>query len=107
MKLINSVKGSRYKKIDTIFISDYKWEFLADKYRITINSEEWAGFETDFIGDDDYTRVLYGDVNGHSCLDILQDAFNYKEIERLLKYGEVILYTNEDKDFHILVKNDY
>ena len=107
MKLINSVKGSRYKKIDTIFISDYKWEFLADKYRITINSEEWAGFETDFIGDDDYTRVLYGDVNGHSCLELLQSAYNYTEIERLLKYRNVILYTNEDKDFHILVQSDY
>ena len=108
MKLINSVNESRYKKIDAFFMDEYKWEFLADKYRITINSEEWAGFGTDFIGDDDdYTRVLYGDVNGHICLNILQDAFNYKEIERLLKYGNFILYTNEDKDFHILVKNDY
>ena len=107
MKLINSVKGSRYKTIDAFFMDDYKWEFLADKYRITINSEEWAGFETDFIGDEEYTRVLYGDVNGQSWLELLQSAYNYKEIERLLKYGEVILYTNEDKDFHILVKNDY
>ena len=107
MKLINSVNETKYKTIDTIFISDYKWEFLADKYRIIADDEEWADFETDFIGDDDYTRVLYGDVNGHICLNILQDAFNYKEIERLLKYGNFILYTNEDKDFHILVKNDY
>ena len=107
MKLISSVNESRYKTIDAFFMDEYKWEFLADKYRITINSEEWAGFETDFIGDDDYTSVIYGDVNGHSCLNILQDAFKYKEIERLLKYGNFILYTNEDKDFHILVKNDY
>lgn len=107
MKLINSVNETKYKTIDAFFMDDYKWEFLADKYRITINSEEWAGFETDFIGDDDYISVIYGDVSGPSCLGILQDAFNYKEIERLLKYGNFILYTNEDKDFHILVKNDY
>lgn len=53
------------------------------------------------------TRVLYGDVNGHSCLELLQSAYNYKEIERLLKYRKVILYTNEDKDFHILLQSDY
>ena len=106
MKLINSVKESRYKKIDTIFISDYKWEFLADKYRIIADEEEWAELEADFMSEED-TSVVYADVNGHSCLDILQDAFNYKEIERLLKYRNFILYTNEDKDFHILVKSDY
>ena len=106
MKLINSVKGSRYKKIDTIFISDYKWEFLADKYRIIAEEEEWEELEADFMSEEG-TSVLYGDVNGHSCLDILQSAYNYTEIERLLKYRNVILYTNEDKDFHILVQSDY
>ena len=59
MKLINSVNETRYKKIDAFFMDEYKWEFLADKYRITINSEEWAGYETDFIGDEDYTSVIY------------------------------------------------
>ena len=106
MKIINSVNGSRYKTIDTIFISDYKWDFLADKYRITLNAEEWSELEADLISDVD-TYILYGDVNGRCCLDILQDAFNYKEIDRLLKYRNFILYTNEDKDFHILIKNDY
>ena len=106
MRLINSVNGSRYKTIDAFFMDEYKWDFLADKYRITLNTEDWADLEADFMSEED-TSVLYGDVNGHSCLVILQDAFNYKEIERLLKYGNFILYTNEDKDFHILVKNDY
>ena len=106
MKLINSVNETKYKTIDTIFISDYKWEFLADKYRIIADDEEWADFETEYTSDED-TRVLYGDVNGHSCLDILQSAHNYMEIERLLKYRNVILYTNKNKDFHILVKSDY
>ena len=106
MKLINSVIGSRYKKIDEFFMDEYKWEFLADKYRIIADEEEWAELEADFMSEED-TSGIYGDVNGHSCLNILQDAFNYKEIERLLKYGNFILYTNEDKDFHILVKNDY
>ena len=106
MKLINSVNETKYKTIDTIFISDYKWEFLADKYRIIADDEEWADFETEYTSDED-ARVLYGDVNGHSCLDILQDAYNYTEIERLLKYRNVILYTNKNKDFHILVKSDY
>ena len=106
MKLINSVKESRYKKIDTIFISYYKWDFLADKYRITLNTEDWADLEADYMREED-TSVVYADVNGHSCLDILKDAFNYKEIERLLKHRNFILYTNEYKDFHILIKNDY
>ena len=106
MKLINSVNGSRYTKIDAFFMDDYKWEFLADKYRITADDEEWAELETDLMSDED-TRVLYGDVNGHSCLDILQGAYSYAEIERLFKYRKVILYTNEDKDFHILVQRDY
>ena len=106
MKLINSVNETRYTKIDAFFMDDYKWEFLANKYRITINSEEWADLEADFMSEED-TRVLSGDVNGHSCLNILRDAFNYKVIDRLLKHGEVILYTNEDKDFHILIQRDY
>ena len=106
MKLINSVIGSRYKKIDEFFMDEYKWEFLADKYRIIADEEEWAELEADLISEED-TRVLYGDVTGHSCLDILQDAYNYTEIERLLKYRNVILYTNKNRDFHILVKSDY
>ena len=106
MKLINSVNETRYNPINTIFISDYKWEFLADKYRITLNTEEWEDLETEYTSDED-TRVLYGDVSGSSCLGILQDDFNYKDIERLLKYRNVILYTNEYKDFHILVQSDY
>ena len=106
MKLINSVNETRYKKIDAFFMDEYKWEFLADKYRIIADDEEWADFETEYTSDED-TRVLYGDVNGHSCLDILQDAYNYTEIERLLKYRNVILYTNKNKDFNILVKSDY
>ena len=106
MNLINSVNETRYTKIDAFFMDDYKWEFLADKYRIIADVEEWAGLEADFMSEED-TRVLSGDVNGHSCLDILRDAFNYKVIDRLLKHGEVILYTNEDKDFHILIQRDY
>ena len=106
MKLINSVNESRYKKIDAFFMDEYKWEFLADKYRIIADDEEWAELEADFMSEED-TRVLYGDVNGRSCLDILQSAFNYKEIERLLKYGNFILYTNEAKDFYILVQDEY
>ena len=106
MKLINSVNETRYTKIDAFFMDEYKWEFLADKYRIIADEEEWAELEADLISEED-TRVLCGDVNGHSCLDILQDAFNYKVIDRLLRHGEVILYTNEDKDFHILVQSDY
>lgn len=101
MKLINSVNETRYKKIDAFFMDVYKWEFLADKYRITLNTEEWADLETE------YTSVLYGDVSGHSCLGILQDDFNYKEIERLLKHRNFILYTNENKDFHILIQDEY
>ena len=106
MKLINSVIGSRYKKIDAFFMDDYKWEFLADKYRIIADEEEWADLEADFMSEEDI-RVLYGDVNGHSCLELLENEYNYKEIERLLKYRNVTLYTNEDKDFHILVQRDY
>ena len=106
MKLINSVNETRYTKIDAFFMDDYKWDFLADKYRITLNTEDWADLETEYTSDED-TRVLYGDVNGHICLNFLQDAFNYKAIDRLLKHGEVILYTNEDKDFHILIQRDY
>ena len=106
MKLINSVNETRYKTIDAFFMDDYKWEFLADKYRITLNTEDWADLETEYTSEED-TRVLYGDVNGHICLNFLQDAFNYKAIDRLLKHGEVILYTNEDKDFHILIQRDY
>ena len=106
MKLINSVNETQYNPINTIFISEYKWEFLADKYRIIAEEEEWAELEAGYTSYED-TSVLYGDVNGHSCLELLQSAYNYKEIERLLKYRNVILYTNEDKDFHILVKSDY
>ena len=106
MKLINSVIGSRYKKIDAFFMEEYKWEFLADKYRITADDEEWADLEADYMSEED-TRVFYGDVSGHSCLNILKDTFNYKDIERLLKHHNFILYTNEDKDFHILVQRDY
>ena len=106
MKLINSVIGSRYKKIDAFFMEEYKWKFLADKYRIIAEEEEWAELEAGYTSYED-TSVLYGDVNGHSCLELLQSAYNYKEIERLLKCRNVILYTNEDKDFHILVQRDY
>jgi len=105
MKLINSINGSRYNTVDTVFISDYKWEFLADKYRITLNDEEWSELEEEYYRyKDGVADILYADVNGYSCLDTLQSAFNYKEIERLLKYRKIILYTNEDKDFHILVQ---
>lgn len=106
MKLINSLNETKYKTIYVFFMDEYKWYFLADKYRITADAEEWEDLEADLMSDED-TNVLYADVNGYSCLEILQSAYNYTEIERLLKYGEVILYTNEDKDFHILVKNDY
>lgn len=106
MKLINSVNETKYKTIDTIFISDYKWDFLADKYRITLDDEEWEDLEAAHMSEEDI-RVLYGDVNGHSCLELLQNEYNYKEIERLLKYRNVTLYTNEDKNFHILVQRDY
>ena len=106
MKLINSVNETRYTKIDAFFMDDYKWDFLADKYRNIADDEEWADLEADLMSDED-ASVLYADVSGHSCLELLQGAFNYKEIERLLKYRNFILYTNEDKDFHILIKNDY
>lgn len=107
MKLINSVNESRYKKFDTLFISDYKWEFLADKYRIIADMDIWEELEEECRSDDDYTSVLYCDVNGYSCLDMLQSDLNYADIERLLKHGTIILYTNKDKDFHILVQADY
>lgn len=45
MRLINSVNGSRYKTIDAFFMDEYKWEFLADKYRIIADEEEWADLE--------------------------------------------------------------
>ena len=106
MRLINSVNGSRYKTIDAFFMDEYKWDFLADKYRITLNTEDWADLETEYTSDE-ATSVLYGDVSGPNCLGILQDDFNYKEIERLLKHRNFILYTNEDKDFYILIKSDY
>ena len=106
MKLINSLNETRYTKIDAFFMDDYKWGFLADKYRIIAEEEEWAELEADYMSEED-TRVFYGDVNSHSCLGILQNDFSYKDIERLLKYRNVILYTNEDKDFHILVQSDY
>ena len=106
MRLINSLNETRYTKIDAFFMDDYKWGFLADKYRITLNTEEWADLEAAHMSEEDI-RVLYGDVNGHSCLELLQNEYNYKEIERLLKYRNVTLYTNEDKDFHILVQRDY
>ena len=106
MKLINSVNETRYTKIDAFFMDDYKWEFLADKYRNIADDEEWAYLEAGYMSEED-TSVVYGDVNGHSCLELLQSAYNYMEIERLLKYRNVILYTNEDKDFHILVQSDY
>ena len=105
MKLINSVNGSRYKTIDAFFMDDYKWDFLADKYRITADAEEWAELEADYMSDED-TCVLYGDADGRCCLEIFYD-FTYNEVERFLKNGEVILYTNEDKDFHILIQRDY
>lgn len=105
MKLINSVKKSRYKKIDTIFISDYKWEFLAFKYCITLNARDWEELETEYRSND-YTGILYGDETAKCCLEIFND-YSYKDIERLLKNNEITLYSNEDKDFHILVKNDY
>ena len=57
MKLINSVNESRYKKIDALFMDEYKWEFLADKYRIIADEEEWAELEADLISEED-TRVL-------------------------------------------------
>lgn len=111
MKLINSVNDTRYRTIDTIFISEYKWEFLADKYRITLNAEEWTELETEYHHDwdeypDEVTNILYADVSGHCCLDVFDD-YSYNEVERLLKHSEVLLYTNEDKDFHILVQSDY
>lgn len=106
MRLINSLNETRYKTIDVFFMDEYKWEFLADKYRIMADAEEWAELEADLMSDED-TCVLYGDADGRCCLDILQDAFSYKEIERLLKYRNFILYTNEDKEFHILIKDDY
>ena len=105
MKLINSVYGTRYKTIDTLFISEYKWEFLADKYRITLNAEEWAELETEYFSND-YTGVLYGDETARCCLEVFND-YTYKEVERLLKHGEVTLYTNDIKDFHILVQDEY
>ena|SRR5699024_2017948 len=107
MKLINSVNETRYKTIDTLFISDYKWEFLANKYRITLNAEEWEELEADHYQEQFEADVSYADVNGHSCIEILQSAYNYKEIEKLFIDRKFTLYTNEDKDFHILVQGVY
>ena len=107
MKLINSVNEARYKTIDTLFISDYKWGFLADKYRITLNAEEWEELEADHYQGQFEADILYADVNGHSCLEILQSAHDYKEVEKLLKNREFTLYTNEDKNYHILVQDVY
>ena len=107
MKLINSVSETRYKTIDTLFISDHKWEFLADKYRITLNAEEWEELEADHHQGQIEADILYADVNGYSCLEVLRIAHNYKEVEKLLKNREFTLYTNEDKDYHILVQGVY
>ena len=111
MRLINSVNETRYQTIDTMFMDDYKWDFLADKYRIMADAEEWAELETEYRLDwdeypDEVTNILYADVSGRCCLEVFED-YTYNEVERLLKHGEVILYTNEDKDFHILVQSDY
>lgn len=104
MKLINSVNKSRYKIIDTLFMDEYKWEFLANKYRTIANVDFWDELEEEYRSDEDYTSVLYGDVNGYSCFEILQSAYNYKEIEQMLKYRQITLYTDENKDFHILME---
>lgn len=103
MKLINSVKKSRYEKIDTLFISDYKWEFLANKYSTIADEDIWEELEAEYMNGE-RTSVLYGDVDGHSCLDILQSAYNYKKIEQMFKYRQITLYTDKSKDFHILVE---
>lgn len=84
---------------------------LADKYRITLDSEEWEELETFYQNSwyDDVeteTNILYADVNGRSCLEIFDD-YKYNEIERLLNHREVELFTNENKDFHILVQSEY
>lgn len=104
MKLINSVNESHYKTVDTVFISEYKWEFLSDKYRIIADEDIWEELEDEY-NSDEYTDVLYGDVNAHSCLEILQSGYNYKEIEQLFKSRKITLYTNENKHFHILAQN--
>ena len=105
MKLINSINETRYKKINTIFISDYKWEFLANKYHVITEEDTWKELEEDYKNNEGVTDILYGDVNGYSCFDILQSAYNYKGIERLLKNNAITLYTNKDKEFYILTDN--
>ena len=105
MKLINSVNETHYKKIDTIFISDYKWKFLADKYHAIAEEDIWEELEEEYISYNDNIDILYGDVNGYSCFDILQSAYNYKEVEHMLKNNVITLYTNKDKDFYILTNN--
>ena len=105
MKLIDSINETQFKKIDTIFISDYKWEFLADKYHAIAEEDIWEELIEDYKSNDDYTDILYGDVNGHCCFEILQSAYNYKDIECLLKNNAITLYTNGAKDFYILTNN--
>lgn len=105
MKLIDSINETRYKKIDTIFISDYKWKFLADKYHAIAEEDLWEELEEDYRSNIACTDILYGDVNGYSCFEILQSAYNYKEVECLLKNNAITLYTNGAKDFYILTHN--
>lgn len=105
MRLINSINKTRYKKIDTLFISEYKWEFLADKYHVVTEEDTWEELEEECRSNNESTDILYSDVNGYNCFEILQCAFDYKEIERLLKYDEITLYTNQSKDFYILTNN--
>lgn len=105
MKLINSVNETHYKKIDTIFISDYKWEFLVDKYHVVTEEDIWEELKEECRSNNDSTDILYSDVNGHCCFEILQSAYNYKEVEHMLKNNVITLYTNKDKDFYILTNN--
>lgn len=97
MKLINSVSETRYKTANNL---------LADKYRVTLNDEDWKEFEEEYYDyHNNVADVLFAYVDGYSCLDRLQRYHNYKEIEQLFENRKITLYTNENKDFHFLVQN--
>ena len=99
MKLINSVSETRYKTAN---------RFLADKYRIILNAEDWEELEAEYHNHhNNVADVLSAYENGYSCIDRLQRYYNYREIEQLFENRKINLYANENKDFHFLVQGVY
>lgn len=114
MKIKNSIAAVSYKVMDGMFYDDIKADFLADKHSVTLDNEEWAELMTVWESDwddnpDDPTNILYGDVSGSECLAVLPYADDFQEMDECLGgyFPPVTLYTNENKDFYILVQSEY